>query len=423
MAAAASFENVDFFTDASLVEDPYPYFEHLRSQSPVLPGLPYGVVAVSGYEEVLAVYRDVETYSSCNSVIGPFAQFPAPLEGSDVGEAIDRHRDSLPMHDHMVTQDPPEHTKQRALLMKLITPNRLEQNEEFMWRLADEQLAGFATDGSCEFISAYSQPFAMLVIANLLGVPEEDYDSFRARLNNTPGAVSGEGRSEMNALASLEDTFERYVVDRRSAPREDALSAMALARYQDGSVPEVIDVVRTATFLFAAGQETTARLLATALMLLAEDPALQHELRAHRERIPDFIEETLRLESPVKADFRMARRDTTLGGVDIAAGTPVMLLNGAANRDPRKFDQPDVFRLGRRNVKEHVAFGRGIHVCPGAPLARTEARVSLERILDRMDDIRLSAEHHGPPGARRFDWEPTYILRGLRRLDLEFAPA
>ena len=197
---------------------------------------------------------------------------------------------------------------------------------------------------------------------------------------------------------------------------------MALATYPDGSTPDVMSVVRTATFLFAAGQETTARLLATALKYLSEYPELQDELRAHRERIPDFIEEALRIESPVKADFRLARRATTIGGVDIAPGTPVMLLNGAANRDPRRFECPAEFRVDRPNTKEHIAFGRGIHSCPGAPLARAEGRISVERILDRMRDIRLSEEHHGPVGDRRFEYEPTWVLRGLRELHIEFTP-
>jgi cytochrome P450 len=291
-----------------------------------------------------------------------------------------------------------------------------------MWRLADRQLGEFLAKGRCEFISEYSQPFSMLVIADLLGVPETDHPLFRSRLGNTPGAIEGEEWRELNALAFLDKWFAKYVEGRRREPRGDVLTGLALAKYPDGSTPEVIDVVRTATFVFAAGQETTARLLATALRVLAEQPALQGELRAHRERIPDFVEEALRIESPVKADFRLAVRSTSLGGVAIPAGTPVMLLNGAANRDPRRFERPAEFRLDRPNGKEHIAFGRGNHACPGGPLARVEARVSLERILDRMRDIRLAEAQHGPPGARRFDYEPTYILRGLHSLHLEFTP-
>ena len=159
----------------------------------------------------------------------------------------------------------------------------------------------------------------------------------------------------------LDDWFAEYIEDRRRRPREDVLTRLALAAYPDGSTPDVTAVVRTATFLFAAGQETTARLLAVGLKYLCEYPELQDELRAHPERIPDFIEETLRIESPVKADFRLARRASTIGGVDIGPGTPVMLLNGAANRDPRRFECPAEFRLDRPNAKDHIAFGRGAH--------------------------------------------------------------
>ena len=214
-----------------------------------------------------------------------------------------------------------------------------------------------------------------------------------------------------------------YIEDRRREPKNDVLTSLALGTYPDGSTPEVTAVVRTATFLFAAGQETTARLLAVALKYLCEYPELQDELRAHRDRIPNFIEEALRIESPVKADFRLARRSTSIGGVEIDAGTPVMVLNGAANRDPRLFEDPAEFRIDRPNAKVHMAFGRGAHSCPGGPLARVEGRVSVERILDRMRDIRLSEEHHGPPSDRSFRYEPTWVLRGLHKLYIEFTPA
>jgi cytochrome P450 len=419
------YDSVDFFTDESLLEDPYPYFEHLRSKCPVVGTAHHGVVAVSGYAEATEIYRDLETFSSCNSVVGPFAMFPVPLEGDDVGPIIERYRDQLPMHEHMVTMDPPDHTRERALLMRLITPKRLKENESFMWGLADRQLDEFADRGRCEFISAYAQPFAMLVVADVLGVPEGDHQRFREGF----GLLSGPGQLgdqqteyQMNSLQWLDDWFASYIEDRRREPRKDVLTDLALAKYPDGSIPDVAAVVRTATFLFAAGQETTARLLATGLKYLAEYPELQDELRAHTERIPDFIEEALRIESPVKADFRLARRASTVAGVDIAPGTPVMLLNGAANRDPRHFECPAEFRIDRPNAKEHIAFGRGAHACPGGPLARAEGRISIERILNRMHNIRLSEEHHGPPNDRRFQYEPTWVLRGLHDLHIEFTP-
>ena len=417
---------IDFFNDESLVEDPYPYFDELRSQCPVLPLPHLGVVAVTGYEEIHDVYRDTDSFSSCNSVVGPYATFPVPLEGDDVSEVVAEYRDQLPMHEHMVTMDPPDHTRERGLLMRLITPKRLKDNEAFMWRLADQQLDEFVADGRCEFISAYAQPFAMLVVADLLGVPESDHQRFREffGLSTKPGLVGAgaEGNPEENPLAGLDEWFSQYIEDRRRAPRRDVLTQLALATYPDGSTPPVTAVVRTATFLFAAGQETTARLLAAALKHLAEHPELQDELREHKERIPNFIEEALRVESPVKTDFRLATRTTTIGKVEIKAGTPVMLLNGAANRDPRRFECPHDFRIKRENALNHIAFGRGVHSCPGGPLARAEGRVSLERILDRMRDIRLSEEHHGPHGNRRFTYEKTWILRGLTELHIEFTP-
>jgi cytochrome P450 len=417
---------VDFFSDPNLVEDPYPYFDELRSECPVV-RMPSGVVAVTGFDEASEVYLDGDDFSSCNSVIGPFAQFPVPLDGDDVAEIIEQHRDHLPMNEHMVTMDPPAHTRERALLMRLITSRRLKENEEFMYRLSDELLDEFVGDGRCEFISAYTQPFAMLVVADLLGVPESDHQRFRegfGLMASSPGAIGSKefAGGDLNPLSWLDDWFTQYVEDRRREPRNDVLTDLALATYPDGTLPEVVNVVRTATFLFAAGQETTARLLAVALKYLAERPELQDELRANPEMITNFIEEALRIESPVKADFRLTKRKTSVGGIEVSAGTPVMLLNGAANRDPRRFECPAEFRVDRPNSRAHMAFGRGNHTCPGGPLARAEGRVSLERILDRMRNIRLSEEHHGPPGERRFRYEPTWVLRGLSKLYLEFTP-
>jgi cytochrome P450 len=408
-----------------VVADPYPYFTAMRDACPVQREPHQGVVMVTGYDEAMAVYHDTDTFSSCNSVSGPFPGFPVPLEGDDVSELIEEHRDELPMHDQITTFDPPKHTDHRALLLRLITPKRLKENEAFMWRLADRQIDEFVARGKCEFIAEYASPFALLVIAELLGVPEEDYAVFREALG--PGQRGNLGSTKGDSMAHkplefLYEKFTAYVEDRRANPRDDVLTGLANATFPDGSTPEVIDVVRVAANVFAAGQETTVRLLGAALQLIGERPDLQQRLRENPERIPNFVEEALRFESPVKGDFRMSRVPVTVGGVDLPAGTTVMVLNGAANRDARRFTDPDEFRVDRGNAREHVSFGHGIHTCPGAPLARAEARVSIERLLDRMGDIRISEAEHGPPDARRYEYVPTFILRGLRSLHLEFRP-
>ncbi len=412
----------DFFRDESFVPDPYPYFDHLRSGCPVQREPHHDVLMVTGYDEAIEVYADNATFSSCNAVTGPFPGFPVPLVGDDVSELIEEHRDALPFSDQITTMDPPKHTGHRALLLRLITPKRLKENEEFMWRLADRQIDEFHARGTCEFITDYAKPFTLLVIADLLGVPEDDHELFRARLGGRGNVGSTEGAMSHNPLEFLYEQFSAYVEDRRRDPRDDVLTGLATATFPDGSLPEVLDVVRIAANLFAAGQETTVRLLGAALQLLGERPDLQRLLRDERDRIPGFIEETLRIESPVKGDFRLARVGAVVGGVEVPAGTTLMVLNGAANRDPRHFEDPTEFQVDRANARQHLAFGFGVHACPGSPLARAETRVSLERLLDRMADIRISEDAHGPPDARRYEYAPTFILRGLQRLELEFSP-
>lgn len=154
------------------------------------------------------------------------------------------------------------------------------------------------------------------------------------------------------------------------------------------------------------------------MKILAEDADLQNRLRREPELIPNFIEEALRFESPIRGDFRLARADTTIGGVDIPAGATVMVHYGAANRDPRQFENPDTFDVNRPNSRRHIAFGRGIHSCLGEPLARTEARILLQRLLASSREIRIDEAHHGEVDGRRFDYVPTYILRGLTELHL-----
>ena len=330
------------------------------------------------------------------------------------------------MYEHMVTMDPPHHTDARSILSRLLTPKRLKENEDFMWRLADRHIDEFIADGKCEFLAAYAKPFSLLVVADLLGVPESDHEDFRQAF----GAM-GEGTNiggldheviAVNPLAWADEKFSRYIEERRENPRDDVLTSIATAKYPDGSTPEVVDVVRTATFLFAAGQETTAKLLGAAMRILGDRPDIQQQLRDDRSLIPVFVEECLRMDSPVKSVFRMARKTTTLGDTPVPAGTTVMVSPGAANRDPNRFENPHEFSLDRKNVREHIAFSRGIHSCPGAPLARVEGRVSIERLLDRLGEISVDEEKHGPIDARQYVYEPTFILRGLTEMNIEFTP-
>jgi len=187
-------------------------------------------------------------------------------------------------------------------------------------------------------------------------------------------------------------------------------------------VPEPIDVARIAANMFAAGQETTVRLLSHSFQMIGDRPDLQKALREDRSLIPNFVEECLRTEGPVKGDFRLAKVPTSVGGTQIPAGSFLYISNGAANRDARKFEDPAEFRLNRKNARLHIAFGAGRHACPGAPLARAETVVALNRMFDRTSDIRISEKVHGPADARQYSYLPTFILRGLTHLNIEFDP-
>jgi cytochrome P450 len=420
-------ENANFFTDRSIQDDPYPYFDWVREQGPVWRDARYGLFVITGHEEAMAVYADPAsfppndppsgTFSSCNVVSGPFVKFSAPVVGDDISDIILKYRHELPFSDQLPSFDPPGHTAHRHLLLGLITPKRLKENEEFMWLFADRLIDGFADEGSCEVIGAYAEPFTLTVIADLEGVPESDHSLFRDQLSTVH-----QEEIAHKPLEFLYARFSEYIEDRRQKPRKDVLTGLAAATFPDGSTPEVKDAALIAANLFAGGQETTVRLLSFALRMLGERPDLQKLVRDDRDRIPNFIEETLRLESPLRTQFRMARVPTKLAGVDIPAGGTVMLVPGACNRDPRVFENPYEFDINRANARQHIAFGHGNHTCAGAPLARAEGRVTINRFLDRTTDITISDEHHGPAGARQYDYLPTFFLRGLEYLHLDLAP-
>jgi cytochrome P450 len=405
----------DFFSDPEILQDPLPYYRALHALGPVVREPHRGVFMLSRIDEILEVYTNHERFSAIVGPLGPLIDVPAPAEGESWEEVIERRRPEIPMGDQITSLDPPKHTRHRALIGKFFTPRRLKENEEFMWGLADRLINEMADRDAVEFCDAYAKPFTLLVIADLLGVPREHHETFRGWLGGQNGTVGDPQGREFGdrVFANLHPYFTRYIEERRAEPRDDVMSQLATVRFRDGELPEVMDLVRLATILFAAGQETTARLLSAGMRFLCEQPAVAEELRSDPEAIPNFVEECLRLESPIKGSFRLALRDTSLAGVPIPAGSMVMAMIGAANRDPHVFEDPDRFDARRPNAGRNIAFGHGEHFCPGASLARAEARISFERLLARLDEFQLIE-----PGA--LSYVETFIIRGLNDLPLRF---
>jgi cytochrome P450 len=237
------------------------------------------------------------------------------------------------------------------------------------------------------------------------------------------GSLDPEARAQQNSpMELMARYFIKYVTDRRVNPRNDVLSELSNATYPDGSMPDAMEIVRLATFLFGAGQDTSAKLLGNSMVYLVDTPDLQQKLRQDPALIPQFLEEVLRLEGSTKMTARLARKNARIGGMEIPAGTRVFIGLAAANRDPGRWQSPKECILAREKIREHLAFGRGAHTCAGAPLARVEIRVILERFLEHTADIDLSVEKHGPRGNRKLDFEPSFIIRGLEALHLTLKP-
>lgn len=434
----ANYETADWYTDVSLVDDPHAYFDFLRAKGPVV-RLPYrGTVAVTGYDETVQVMLDTEHFTSINAVTGPMAELPFTPEGDDITGQLEANRHRIAFADQVVTETGERHLNLRSILATLFTPSRLKTLEPQLRATANGLIDEFARAGKVELVSQYGGPYGAMVISDLLGLPEETKAKFRRMLEHSIPVPMNVSRDEMleNPLVQTGKDLFGMIAARRlvnapvlrwfkgllgNAGKDDILTELALARFPDGSKPTLKDVTSLAAFLYGAGQDTTNRLLANSFRVIASRPDIQQELRGNPGRINDFLEEVLRFDGSVKSGGRLCQKTTTLGGLEIKAGTPILLSHMAANRDPARFPDPANFDMDRPRAKEHVAFGRGAHTCIGAPLARREVAVSIELLLARMANIRLSAQHHGTEGSR-FQYEPTYVLRALHALHLEFDP-
>lgn len=415
----------DFFKDLEVIEDPRRYFDQVRSKCPVLRERHHGTYMVSGYEEVVDVLsRRDGVFSSVVSVVGPIPPLPFQPEGDDITAQLDAHRDELPWGAHLVCFDGKKHQDHRALLTDLLTAKRVKANEVYLHGLAERLIERFVHTGRCQVTTEYAHAVAIYAISDIMGIPEQDRAELIHLLGPAPSQLDGDAAHKIGTdpLIFLKERFDGYLRERQQNRGTDLMSDLVHSHYKDGSAPTFEMVSLLARFLFGAGQDTTARLVGMAIRVLGDDPKLQTRLRNQPEKIADFIEEVLRYEGPVKVVYRLAKTNTKIGGVDIPAGSIVTVSLTGANNDPRYFDHPDEFDIDRPNVRNHMGFSRGLHACLGAPLARLEAKVAIERFLAKVPDFRISEKHHGPPQARRYRYEPTYSFRSLSELHIEFQP-
>ena len=425
----ADYDATDFFTDPTIVDDVQGYLRHLRDKGPVVFEPFHDVAMVIGYDEAIEVFAKQGTiFSSVNAVNGPIPAMPFDTSGDDLSALVGAHRPTMPWGEHLVAFDGEFHAIHRSFLTQLLTHKRLKANEEYVSGLIDRLIASLIDRSGCEITKDFAHALSTLVICDLLGVPEEDRDDLIRVLGLPPTQIGDDANEAEKSLADplthLHGRFRGYIDERLARPQDDMLTALAQSRYRDGGAPDPATLARLACFLFGAGQDTSARLVAFAFKVLGDMPQVQARVRADPARlIPEFIEEVLRYDNPVKTLSRLAMRPTTVGGVAIPAGTVVSVHIGGANRDPRHFTDPDVFDLDRPNKRDHISFSKGAHGCLGAPLARMEARLTLEKFLAATSDIRVSEARHGPREARRYAYEPTYMLNGLRELHVEWDKA
>jgi cytochrome P450 len=392
-----------FFGPESL-QDPYPLYERMRAIGAVHRIGGSDFYAVCGWDAVNDVIRRPEDFSS---------NLTATMTYTAQGTVRAFEMDPLGGPTHVLaTADDPAHAIHRKLLIRQLAAGRIRAMERFVGETADRLWSEGLCDGRIEWMGAMANRLPMMVVAELIGVPGTDTAQLMqwgyAATQLLEGLVSEEqlaaaGVAVMELSGYINDQFTRAAAD----PRDNLLGDLATA-YAAGEVDQ-ITAQAMMVILFAAGGESTASLLGSAAWMLAQRPDIQQQLRENPELLTAFIEETLRYEPPFRGHYRHVRNDTTLAGVDLPADSRLLLLWGAANRDPAHFETPGEFRLDRSEVKGHISFGRGAHFCVGAALARLEALIVLRLLLDRTSEIRA-------PEVGR--WLPSILVRRLERLEL-----
>jgi pimeloyl-[acyl-carrier protein] synthase len=382
--------------DRRYQQDPVPFYAALRERDPVHRSDLLRGWVLTRYEEIDAILRDHRRFSN------------------DSRKAAQNGMDAAVMQldePSILFLDPPDHTRLRSLVARAFTRSAIEAWRGRIEETVDQLLDAVAAQGEFDLMDAFANRLPTLVISEMLGVPAADYPKFRAWSDLVartlePTITPEQLQEALAADRALREYFDHIIDDRRREPREDLVSVLVAA--EEGGETLTRDELRTMLILLlVAGNETTTNLIGNGTLALLRHPDQLAWLRAHPDEIENAVEELIRYDGPVQVDGRTVLEDMEIGGARVRAGEQVILLLGSANRDPRKFPDPDRLDLSRGD-KAHVGFGRGIHSCLGAPLARLEGQVAFQRLAERFPDLRLA---DAAP-----EFKDHIVLRGLRRL-------
>lgn len=402
MTLATGRRGLEVFDDAC-IQDPYPLYGRMLAEAPVHPIGDSGFFAVCSWDAVIEAVARPDDFSS--NLTGTMLYRPDGTVGTFAMDGLDGPTQVL------ATADDPAHAAHRKMLVPQLAAKRIRTLEPFVDETLDRLWRDGFRDGRIEWMGAIANRLPMTIVARLIGVPDEDVDQLvrwsYAGTQLLEGMVDADqlaaaGVAVVELAGYIADHFGRAALD----PRDNLLGDLATA-CASGALDTITAQVMMVT-LFSAGGESTASLIGSAAWILATRPQIQHRVRESPELLGPFLEEVLRCESPFRGHYRHVRRDTSLGGVDLPAGSRLLLLWGAANRDPSRFAEPNEFLLDRDGFG-HLAFGRGVHFCVGAALARLEARIVIGELLARTTDV-------GVAGAGR--WLPSLLVRRLEHLEL-----
>jgi cytochrome P450 len=413
-----------FELDADAVRCPYPHYDAMRAEHPVayIPAIECWLV--TRYADIVHIARNPQTFSS----IMPTGPVLNRQQGDAIGALLADEPELAARMSAMrggvrvlLSADPPDHVRQRKLVNRAFTPPKVKELEPRIRAVAEALVDGFAPRGEVELVSEFGVPLPLTIIAEALGVADDDLPRFKRWSDDFVALIGNHdiGRDELrDVLKSQFEFFEYFgarITERRAEPRPDMISDLVAATIDEHPLSDEEILAMLNQFL-VAGNETTTKLIASAMRLLLEQPDELARLRDDPARIPAFIEEALRLEPPVQGLYRTAVVDTEVGGIAIKAGDHLLLAYAAGNRDEDRFACPADIDPERPGLMSHLAFGHGEHFCLGAALARSEGRIALEVLLERLDDLRPA----DGVDLAALDYEPSYVLHGLKRLPIAF---